>query len=155
MRRKAAGPSEPARPALRTHGSRPFPPLTGSEERGERPRRRPPGSMEGSNVKPDDGKVETLANLIEVQDGSVVSRTLLKEKGGTVTLFAFDSGQGLSEHSAPFSALVLGIAGEADITVAGTRHRVGGGRMLRLPANVPHAIAAISPFKMLLIMARA
>jgi len=101
-----------------------------------------------------DVNVQTLAEMVDYQTGSVVSRTLLKEKGGTVTLFAFAAGQGLSEHSAPFRALVLGVSGEADVTVAGTRHRVGGGQVLELPANVPHGIAAIGPFKMLLVMAR-
>ena len=93
-----------------------------------------------------------LAAVVDVQAGSVVSRTLLKKPSGTVTLFAFDVGEGLSEHTAAFEAIVLGIDGDAEISIAGTPHRVGAGDLLRLPARQPHAVKALSAFKMLLIM---
>ena len=93
--------------------------------------------------------------LVGYQEGAVVSRTLLKRAGGTITLFAFDEGQSLSEHTAPFDALVMIIEGESEISVAGTRHRVSAGQLLRLPARQPHALKAVTPFKMILIMIRA
>jgi quercetin dioxygenase-like cupin family protein len=96
-----------------------------------------------------------LAELVQYQAGAVVSRTLLKKEAGTVTAFAFDVGEGLSEHTAPFDALVMIIEGESEISVAGTSHRVSAGHLLRLPAGQPHALKAITPFKMLLIMIRA
>jgi quercetin dioxygenase-like cupin family protein len=92
--------------------------------------------------------------LIAFQSGSVVSRTLVKKPAGTVTAFAFDAGEGLSEHTAPFEALVLDLEGEAEISIAGTPHRLAAGDLLKLPAGEPHAVAAITPFKMLLIMIR-
>lgn len=95
-----------------------------------------------------------LAGLIEVQEGSVVSRTLVKKATGTVTLFAFDKGEGLSEHSTPHDALVQIVEGTATITVGGTPHEVGAGELLLLPADVPHALTAPEPFKMLLTMIR-
>lgn len=99
--------------------------------------------------------VVQLANLLDYQEGAVVSRELLRVKAGTLTLFAFDEGQGLSEHTAPFDATVLGIDGEAEITIAGTPHRLGPGELIIMPANQPHAVQAVEPFKMLLIMIRA
>jgi quercetin dioxygenase-like cupin family protein len=99
-------------------------------------------------------EVLTLADLVAYQTGTVVSRTLVKKPAGTVTMFAFDGGEGLSEHTAPFDALVTVIDGEADITIAGTVFRVRAGQMLRLPANQPHALKAVQPFKMLLVMIR-
>lgn len=101
-----------------------------------------------------DGVVRA-AELIAVQPGAVVSRTLVKKDAGTVTAFAFDAGEGLSEHTAPFDALVFGLDGEADVAIAGQPHRLGPGQLLRLPAGRPHALKARSPFKMLLIMIRA
>jgi quercetin dioxygenase-like cupin family protein len=100
---------------------------------------------------------ETVAarDLIAFQAGSVVSRTLVKKPAGTVTVFAFDLGEGLSEHTAPFDALVFGLEGSAEISVAGKAHRVAPGEMLRLPAGKPHAVRAATPFKMLLVMIRA
>jgi quercetin dioxygenase-like cupin family protein len=80
---------------------------------------------------------------------------LLKNKGGTVTLFAFDEGEGLSEHTAPFDALVVVIDGDADIEIAGESFKVGQGETITLPANRPHAVKAATRFKMLLIMIRA
>ena len=100
-------------------------------------------------------EVKQLAELLQYQDGSIVSRVLLKNKGGTVTLFAFDVGEGLSEHTAPFDALVVVTDGEADVEIAGESFRVRQGETIVLPANRPHALKAVSRFKMLLIMIRA
>jgi len=96
-----------------------------------------------------------LAALVSFQPGSVVSRTLLKKDKGTVTLFAFDAGQGLSEHTAPFDALVHVLEGEAEVVLGGKAHRMRAGEALLMPANVSHALIAIRPFKMLLTMVRA
>ena len=96
-----------------------------------------------------------LADLVSLQPGAVVSRTLVKAGGGTVTAFAFDSGEALSEHSAPFDALVIGVEGEADVSISKVPHRVKAGDILRLPANEPHALKAVMPFKMLLVMIKA
>lgn len=93
-----------------------------------------------------------LAALVEYQPGAVVSRTIVKKKAGTVTAFAFDDGEGLSEHTAAYDALVVLIEGACEVTVAGTPHRVAAGQLLRLPANRPHALRAIGRFKMLLMM---
>ena len=98
------------------------------------------------------GQPGNLENLIAYQKDSVVSKTIIKKQTGTVTLFAFDKGQGLSEHTAPFEAIVYLVDGEAEITVAGKVHLVRQGEIIILPANVPHALTAISPFKMLLTM---
>jgi quercetin dioxygenase-like cupin family protein len=95
------------------------------------------------------------ADLVAYQAGAVVSRTLVKKSAGTVTAFAFDAGQGLSEHTAPYDALVQVLHGSASITVGGTPHQVAAGQMLLLPANVPHAVQATARFKMLLTMIRA
>jgi quercetin dioxygenase-like cupin family protein len=104
-------------------------------------------------VKP--AEVKQLVELLQYQDASIVSRVLLKNKGGTVTLFAFDVGEGLSEHTAPFDALVVVTDGEADIDIAGESFRVKQGETIILPANRPHAVKAATMFKMLLIMVRA
>lgn len=95
-----------------------------------------------------------LAGLIDYQQGSVVSQTLLERKTGTVTLFAFDKGEGLSEHTAPFDAMVLVADGEAEIVISGKANRVLAGQMIVMPANEPHALRAVERFKMLLIMIR-
>ena len=100
-------------------------------------------------------EVKQLVDLLQYQDGSIVSRVLLKNKGGTVTLFAFDMGEGLSEHTAPFDALVVVTDGEADIEIAGESFKVRQGETIILPANRPHAVKAATKFKMLLIMIRA
>jgi quercetin dioxygenase-like cupin family protein len=92
--------------------------------------------------------------LVTVQPGAVVSRTLMKQAKGTVTAFAFDAGEGLSEHTAPFAALLLDLEGSADVVVSGQEHELHSGDMLHLPAGEPHAILATTPFKMLLIMIR-
>ncbi|SEM54521.1 Cupin domain protein [Syntrophus gentianae] len=95
-----------------------------------------------------------LENEVAYADGSVVSKTLLNSLAGTVTLFSFDAGQGLSEHTAPFDAMVHLLDGEAKITIGGNPNLVSKGDMLIMPANVPHALMAEKPFKMLLIMIR-
>ena len=100
-------------------------------------------------------EVKPLRELLQYQDGSIVSRVLLKNKGGTVTLFAFDQGEGLSEHTAPFEALVFLVDGEAEVEIAGEVYKVGPGETITLPANVPHAVRAATRFKMLLTMIRA
>lgn len=100
------------------------------------------------------GQVVNVEGLVSYQEGSVVSKTIVDKKVGTVTLFAFDKGQGLSEHTAPYDAIVQLIDGEAEITVSGKAQRVSKGEMFILPANEPHALVAVERFKMLLIMIR-
>ena len=95
-----------------------------------------------------------LIDLVNYQDGAVVSRTLVKGATGTVTLFAFDEGQGLSEHTAPFDALAHLLEGEAEITVSGKPLRTAAGEAVLMPANQPHSLKALSRFKMLLTMIR-
>lgn len=106
-------------------------------------------------ASPELSGVVVAADLVAIQPGAVVSRTLVKKPTGTVTAFAFDAGEGLSEHAAPFDALILTLHGEAEITVSGKPHRVATGDLIRLPAGEPHALKAIAPFKMLLIMIKA
>jgi quercetin dioxygenase-like cupin family protein len=96
----------------------------------------------------------SLVDLVAYETGSVVSHALIKKETGTVTLFAFDAGEGLSEHTAPFEALVVVLDGETDITIDGTLHHVGAGETITLPAGRPHALKAPVRFKMLLIMIR-
>jgi len=96
----------------------------------------------------------SLIDLIDYQEGSVVSRTLIDKKAGTVTLFAFDKGQGLSEHTAPYDALFCILDGEADIVISGKPIRLKKGEMTIMPANAPHALKAATRFKMMLIMVR-
>ena len=95
-----------------------------------------------------------LANMISVQPKAVVSRTLVNKPTGTITLFAFDAGEGLSEHTAPYDALVHVIEGEANVRIAAREHFVHAGQVILLPANQPHALTAATPFKMLLTMIR-
>ena len=92
--------------------------------------------------------------LADYQEGAVVSRILLKRTGGTITMFAFDAGESLSEHTAPFDAVVHVLEGEADITIAGTPLAVSAGEMVLMPANQPHAVSARTRVKMLLTMIR-
>src|SRR6478672_6574461 len=99
-------------------------------------------------------EVKPLLELLQYQDGSIVSRVLLKNNGGSVTLFAFDHGEGLSEHTAPLEALVFILDGEAEIEIAGKAYRVKVGETITLPANIPHAVKAATRFKMLLTMIR-
>jgi len=97
-------------------------------------------------------QVSKLDNLIDYQEGSVVSRTLIDKKTGTVTLFAFDENQGLSEHTAPYDALVYIIDGEVDITISEKLFRLKKGDVIIMPANEPHSLTAKTKFKMLLTM---
>lgn len=98
------------------------------------------------------GQVAAMQSLVEYQAGAVVSRTLIDKPAGTVTLFSFDKGQGLSEHTAPFDAMVYILDGEAEITISGKPHLVKKGEMIIMPANQPHALKAVSSFKMMLVM---
>jgi len=106
--------------------------------------------------RPEDLKEKSLslAGLIEYQEGAVVSRTVIQKDTGTVTVFAFDSGEGLSEHTAPFDALVYVMDGKAEVTIAGTVHSVGVGEMIIMPADKPHSLHAAERFKMTLVMIR-
>jgi len=97
---------------------------------------------------------EAISELLDYQDGSVVSRTLVKDKAGTVTVFAFDAGESLSEHTAPYDTLLMVAEGAARVTIATDVHNVTTGQILRLPAKVPHAVHAVERFKMLLVMIR-
>jgi quercetin dioxygenase-like cupin family protein len=99
-------------------------------------------------------EIVAVADLVSYQDGSVISRTLVKRATGTITLFAFDEGEGLSEHTAAFDALAQILQGEAEITVGGQTLRTRANQSVLLPANVPHALKAITRFKMLLTMIR-
>lgn len=99
-------------------------------------------------------KVMQLIDLINYQRGSIVSREIINRKTGTVTLFAFDKGQGLSEHTAPFDALVYVFDGEAKITISGKPLRLRKGEIVIMPAHKPHSLKAIKKFKMLLTMIR-
>lgn len=96
----------------------------------------------------------SLRDLVSYQDGSVVSRTIVKRGAGTITLFAFDEGQGLSEHTAAFDALAQVLEGEVEITIAGKPVKAAAGEAVLLPANQPHAVKAIGRFKMSLTMIR-
>ena len=100
------------------------------------------------------GEVNRLIDLAGYQKGSVVSRTIIDKKTGTVTLFSFDEGQGLSEHTAPFDALVYVLDGEVEISISGKPLRVKTGEMTIMPAHRPHALKAVKKFKMLLVMIR-
>lgn len=91
-------------------------------------------------------------NIIEYQEKAVVSRTIIDKKVGTVTFFAFSEGQGLSEHSAPYDALVIILDGEAEIVISGTPFRLNKDQFIIMPANEPHSLSAISRFKMMLVM---
>ena len=97
-------------------------------------------------------KVENLLHLIEYQKKSVVSRTLIDKKTGTVTIFAFDKGEGLSEHTTPYDAFVYVYDGKANITISTENYEVDKGETIIMPANQPHALRALTQFKMMLIM---
>jgi quercetin dioxygenase-like cupin family protein len=92
------------------------------------------------------------AQLVSYQDGSVVSRMLVNTQSGTITVFAFDAGEGLSEHTAPYDALLTIIEGSAEITIAGKEYSLNKGQMIIMPARIPHAVRALHRFKMLLTM---
>jgi quercetin dioxygenase-like cupin family protein len=100
------------------------------------------------------GKVLVTNDLLQYQDGTVASRMIVFRKTGTITLFAFDEGEGLSEHSAPFDAVLTVTDGEAEVTIAGTPFTVRTGGMIILPANIPHGVQAKQRFKMTLTMIR-
>ena len=112
-------------------------------------------SQDGKGARGGTPLTGTMADLVVYQAGSVVSRVILKKETGNVTVFAFDQGQGLSEHATPFDALVQVLDGAAEITVGGTPHHVVAGGMILMPANVPHALKAEQRFKMALTMIRA
>jgi quercetin dioxygenase-like cupin family protein len=97
-------------------------------------------------------KIFDLSEILAYQEGSVVSKTLIDKKVGTITLFSFDKDQGLSEHTAPFDAFVYIIEGEADIVLSKKSHFLTAGKMIIMPANKPHALKALTKFKMMLIM---
>jgi quercetin dioxygenase-like cupin family protein len=97
-------------------------------------------------------KVLDLKDLVMYQDGSVVSRMVVYKPAGTITLFAFDAKEGLSEHTAPFDAIATIMEGEAEITIAGKEFHLAEGQMIIMPANVPHAVQALQRFKMMLTM---
>ena len=99
-----------------------------------------------------EAKATQLADLIDYQDDSVVSRTLIDKEAGTVTLFAFDEGQGLSEHTAPYDAMVHVIEGDVKVTISGKAIIMKQGEVIIMPANQPHALSSITRFKMLLTM---
>ena len=100
------------------------------------------------------GQVGNLTELIDYQEGSVVSKEIIKKDKGTVTLFAFDKGQGLSEHTAPFDALVYIFDGEAEVMIEGKPFTLKAGDIIIMPANKPHALKATKRFKMILTMIR-
>ena len=100
------------------------------------------------------GRVAKLADLVRYQEDAVVSKTIVEKKTGTVTLFAFADGQGLSEHTAPFDALVSILDGEATVTISGKNHQLKEGEAILMPANKPHALQGPGRFKMMLTMIR-
>ncbi len=106
----------------------------------------------GASLK---GRKLAAAAMVEYQDGAVVSREVVGGEKGSVTAFAFDKGQGLSEHTAPFDATVLVLDGEAEVRIAGEPLHLARGEMVIMPADVPHSLHAVERFKMLLIMIRA
>jgi len=108
-------------------------------------------SVESATSEP---RVVSLAQLATVQETSIVSRQLLKKEAGNVTLFAFAAGQGLSEHTAPFDALVHVLEGEAEVTISGKPYKLKAGEAIVMPASRPHALRAVTAFKMVLTMIR-
>ena len=99
-------------------------------------------------------EILVLAELVNYQDAAVVSRQITKAEAGNVTLFAFDKDQGLSEHTVPYDAFVQVVDGEAEVTIKGEPQTVAAGQMIIMPANIPHEMKAVKPFKMLLVMIR-
>lgn len=99
-----------------------------------------------------DMQVKNLSEIVKYQENAIVSNEIIKKSTGTVTLFAFDEGQGLSEHTAPFDALVNIIDGEAEVTISGKPAVVKKGEMIIMPANEPHSLKAVKKFKMLLVL---
>jgi len=101
------------------------------------------------------GRKIRATSLVDLQPGAVVSREVINKPQGTVTVFAFDQNQGLSEHTAPFDALVYALEGRVRVRLGGVDHEVSEGDLIIMPANVPHALTALTPFKMMLVMIRA
>ena len=99
-------------------------------------------------------EIQKLNEMVDYQDGTIVSKSLINKDTGTVTLFAFDKDQSLSEHTAPFDALLQVFDGEVDVVISGKNHHLKTGEMVLMPANVPHAVKAIEKFKMMLIMVK-
>ncbi len=99
-------------------------------------------------------KVEVLKAMVEYQEGAIVSRTLMDKPKGTVTLFAFAEGEGLSEHTTPYDALVQVMDGEVEIIIGGEKFHLDEGDMIVMPADIPHALRALGRFKMLLVMVK-
>jgi len=97
-------------------------------------------------------KAMNLADMVEYQEGAVVSKQIIKKDAGNITLFAFDKGEGLSEHTAPYDAAVLVVEGKAQIIISGVTHTVGAGELIIMPADKPHAVKAPEKFKMMLVM---
>ena len=124
---------------------------TGERARAVRQIRRSPPEMADVNLE---GQTRSLADLVKYQTEAVVSRSLLSKATGSVTLFAFDEDQSLSEHTTPYDALALALEGELEITMAGECSRLAPGEVLLMPANRPHAVRAIARSKMLLVMVR-
>ena len=108
-----------------------------------------------ADARPAFGQQVKLTSLVEVQPGAVVSREVISKPQGTVSIFAFDQGEGLSEHTAPFDALVHALEGRVRIALGGVPHELSEGEMIVMPANVPHALSALTPFKMMLVLIRA
>ena len=99
-------------------------------------------------------KVEVIKGMVEYQDGAIVSKTIIDKSHGTVTLFAFAEGEGLSEHTTPYDALVQVMDGEMEITIGGKAFHLDEGEMIVMPADIPHALRALGRFKMLLVMVK-
>jgi len=97
-------------------------------------------------------EVQKISEMVDYQDGTIVSKILINQDKGTVTIFAFDKDQSLSEHTTPFDALLQVVDGEVEIAISGKNHRLTNNEMILMPANVPHAVKAVNKFKMLLIM---
>ncbi|MGD1083759.1 MAG: cupin domain-containing protein [Verrucomicrobiota bacterium] len=113
-----------------------------------------PQDKNSTEVTFDPARAVGVAALVDYQSGSIVSREILKGATGKVTLFAFDEGEGLSEHTSPFNALVQIVEGEAETTISGRPHRVKTGELILMPAGRPHALKALKPFKMVLTLIR-
>ena len=100
-------------------------------------------------------KIHTLKEAVNYSDGAIVSKTITKNNAGNVSLFAFDKGQNLSEHTAPFDALIQVLDGTARVTIAGEEYLLQEGELIIMPANIPHAVEAMESFKMMLTMIKA
>ena len=111
-------------------------------------------TIAGAKSEPSEPQVVRLGDLVDYREGSVVSRQLMKKDAGNVTLFAFAAGEGLSEHTAPFDALVQVLDGECTVVIAGKPYRLTAGDAIVMPADRPHSLDAVTPFKMALTMIR-